>query len=75
MKNDHTIAIRLDTRPISLNLIQVYTPINDIKKEEIDNFYSELQEDIDCVSKREILILMDNVNTKIGDIRKDDRLP
>ena len=51
---------------INMNIVQVYTPTNDAFDEEKDVFYSLLQEILDKLPRKDINILMGDVNAKVG---------
>ena len=46
-------------------LIQAYAPTSEYA-EDIENFYCELQNVINCVSNRDILLISGNMNCKVG---------
>ena len=64
--NDRLIMIRLQTKNRNITLIQAYAPTTAAPDEEIDEFYQNLQETIDKVGKRDILIIMGDFNAKVG---------
>ena len=64
--NDRIITIRFAAKPINVVIVQVYTPITAASEEEIDNFYEQLQETIDSTSKNDMLIMMGDLNAKVG---------
>jgi exonuclease III len=48
------------------DIIRCYGPINDAEEEKKDDFYQQLQDMIDKRRARDVTILMDDLNTKIG---------
>lgn len=70
--DDRILAVKIQTTPVHLNIIQVYAPTSASAQEEIENFYKKLTNTIRKTPNREILIILgDDFNTKIGntDIR------
>jgi len=65
--NDRIITAKLNTKPVTLNIVQVYAPTSTSTDEGIDNFYNDLQSVIDKIPKREICIIMGDFNAKVGE--------
>ena len=42
--NDRILLIRIQGKPVNITAIQVYAPTSDAEDEEIDEFYTTLQE-------------------------------
>ena len=53
-------------KDITLNIIQYYAPINDAKEEKKDDFYQQLQREIDKGGAKVMTILTGDYNGKIG---------
>ena len=47
-------------------IIQAYAPTSEYADEDIENFYCELQNFINCVSNRDILLVNGDMNCKVG---------
>lgn len=70
--NERIILIRLGTRPVGINIIQVYAPTTDAPDEEAQLFYDQVNEVLGSLSRREINIVMGDFNAKIGKIHNDE---
>ena len=64
--NQRIITARFYSRYRRLTIIQVYGPHNEREKEEKEQFYQELQEAVDSCNKNDIIIIMGDLNAKVG---------
>ena len=67
--SDRILRIRLNCPPINITLIAVYSPVNPMTKEMADNsdkFYADLQETLDRVQRGDMLIIMGDLNARLG---------
>jgi hypothetical protein len=67
--SERIIKIRLRCAPIHITVIAVYSPINPQTKqmgEECDKFYADLQDAINNVSSNDMLIVMGDLNARVG---------
>ena len=60
------ILARFYSKYRRLTVIQVYAPHNDRDAEEKDQFYEELQETLDGCNKNDIIIVMGDLNARVG---------
>ncbi|RUS86947.1 hypothetical protein EGW08_005272 [Elysia chlorotica] len=65
--NDRIMMIKLNTKPVPLNIIQVYAPTSQSSDEDIEHFYNDLQSVKDSISSKEICIVMGDLNAKVGE--------
>ena len=65
--SDRIVAIKLNTKPAPLNIIQVYAPTSDCEEEEIESFYNDLQNVKNRIPSRELCIVMGDFNAKVGE--------
>ena len=66
--NSRIITAKFTTKEkdIRLNIILCYAPTNDSEEEKKDNFYQQLQTVLDRRGAKNITILIEDFNTKIG---------
>ena len=65
--NDRIITIKLQGKPTNITVIQVYDSTLDSNEDVKEQFYSELENTISKISKKDILIIMGDWNSKVGD--------
>jgi hypothetical protein len=65
--NERIIYARFFSKYIKLSIIQVYAPTNDASEEDKEEFYEQLQAVVDTVQKHDLLIVMGDLNAKVGD--------
>ena len=64
--NDRIISVRINARPHNISIIQFYAPTSASTEEEIEEFYSQLQEVIDKIPSRDVTLIMGDANAKVG---------
>ena len=64
--SDRIITLRLNSNFQKTTIITVYTPTNETEKALKEAFYQKLQSVIDKTPKKDIIILMGDLNAKIG---------
>lgn len=72
--NDRIMMVRLQAKPVNLNIIQVYAPTSSSSPEDAETFYNLLSSTIQQVPRREMLLVMGDFNAKIGSTYNDDHL-
>ena len=65
-KNDKTVSIRFQGKSINITVIQVYAPTADAKENEIEQFYTDLQQLPDAAPKKDAIVIMGDWNAKVG---------
>lgn len=60
------IVARFEARPFSISIVQVYAPTAESSEEEIDLFYTDLIVTIREILKRDVMIIGEDWNAKIG---------
>ncbi|XP_060516932.1 uncharacterized protein LOC132696231 [Cylas formicarius] len=72
--NDRIITLKVQAKPVNLNLMQIYAPTSTCPQNEIDNFYGILSNTITRMPNREPLIVLGDFNAKIGETKTDTHL-
>ncbi|XP_037872901.1 LINE-1 retrotransposable element ORF2 protein [Bombyx mori] len=72
--NDRIIALKLSAHPYPINIVQVYAPTSNSNQDEIDSFYNSLGKVYQDIPKKEVTILMGDLNAKIGNTLMDDHV-
>ena len=64
--SDRIMTLRVQGHSINITIIQAYAPTSTAEEEVSDRFYEQLQDVLDKTLKRDIFILMEDFNAKIG---------
>lgn len=72
--NDRIMLIKLNTKPVRLNVVQIYAPTSTSKDEVIENFYKCLEDNIKKIPTRELTIIQGDFNAKIKSTKDDQNL-
>jgi len=64
--SDRAMLLKLDAKPIAINIIQVYAPTADKNEDDIDKFYGEVLELLKYTKPHEINMIMGDFNAKVG---------
>jgi exonuclease III len=70
--NDRIISIRIQGRPLNITLMQVYAPTSDAEEVDIEEFYNKLQKAIDNTSKKDVLLVVGDLNAKVGNEEENE---
>uniref|UniRef100_A0A2C9KHG7 Endonuclease/exonuclease/phosphatase domain-containing protein n=1 Tax=Biomphalaria glabrata TaxID=6526 RepID=A0A2C9KHG7_BIOGL len=60
------ISIRLKASPFNITIIQAYAPTSTYDDEAVEKFYDQLQEVVNKVPKKDILVVQGDCNAKVG---------
>ena len=72
--NDRLISIRLRGTLVNTTIIQVYTPTPDAEQEEVDEFYEQVQAEINRTCHQEVLEVMGDYNAKVENRTKSSEV-
>ena len=60
------LLVRIHGKPFNLSIIQVYAPTSASSEEEIEDFYSNLEDAYKECGNHDIVIVMGDLNAKVG---------
>ena len=60
------ITIRMRSVPFNITVVQVYAPTSDYDDNEIEKLYDQLQNVIDQIPKKDVLVVQEDWNEKVG---------
>ena len=70
--SDRIAMMKIRGKYNQLVIIQAYAPTSEYADEDIENFYCELQNVINCVSNRDILLVNGDMNCKVGGLHTEE---
>ena len=59
------ISVSFQSKPFNITVIQVYAPITDAKKAEVEWFYKDLQDLLEPTPKKDVLFVIRDWNAKV----------
>ena len=66
LKNDRMISVRLQGKPFSITVIQVYAPTSNAEETKVERFYEDLQELLELTPKQDVFFIIGGWNAKVG---------
>ena len=60
------ISVSFQGKPFNIMVIQVYAPISNAEKAEVELFYKDLQDILDVTPKKDVLFIRRDWNAKVG---------
>ena len=60
------ISVRLQGKPFTITVIQVYAPTSNAEETEVEWFYEDLQDLLKLTPKKDVLFIIGDWNAKIG---------
>ena len=59
-------SVRFEDKPFSITVIQVYAPNSNADKDEVEQFYEDLQDLLELTPKKDVLFIIGDWNAKVG---------
>ena len=66
LKNDRMISAHFQGKPFTITVIQVYAPTSNPEEAEVEWFYEDLQDLLDLTPQKDVLFIIGDWNTKVG---------
>ena len=60
------ISVHFQGKPFNITVIQVYAPITNAKKDEVEQFYEDLQDLLELTPKEDVHFIIGDWNAKVG---------
>lgn len=64
--NERMCTIRMESKFFNITIVCVYAPTEEADGQDKDEFYSRLEQEIDCIPKHDVKILIGDLNAKVG---------
>ena len=64
LKSNRMISVCFQSKPFNITVIQVYAPTTNAEEAEL--FYEDLQDFLELIPKRDVLFIIGDWNTKVG---------
>ena len=66
LKNNRMIAVHFQGKPFNITVIQVHVPTSNAEEAEAERFYEDLQDLLEVTPKKDVLIIIEDWNEKVG---------
>ena len=66
LKNDRMVSVCFQGQPFSITVIQVYAPISNAEKDEVEQFYEDLQDLLELTPPKNVLFIIRDWKAKVG---------
>ena len=66
LKNDRMISVHFQGKPFNITVIQVYVPTSNTEEAEVERLYEDLQDLLELTSRKDVLFIIGDWNTKVG---------
>ena len=60
------ISVHFQGKPFSITVIQVYALTSNAEEAEVEQFYEDLQDLLELISKKDVLFIIEDWNAKVG---------
>ena len=65
-QRDRMLSVHLQGKPFNITVIQVYAPTSNVEEVEVEWFYEHLQDLLEVKLKKDVLFMIGDWNTKVG---------
>ena len=66
LRKNRMISFRFQGKPLNITVIQVYAPISNAEKAEVERFYEDLQGLLELRLQKDVLFIIGDWNAKVG---------
>ena len=66
LKNDRMISVCFQGKPFNITVIQAYAPTSNTEEAEVEQFYEDLQDLLELITKKDVLFIIGDWNAKVG---------
>ena len=66
LRNDRMTSVGFQGKQFNITVIQVYVPITNAKRAEVEQFYDDLQDLLEQTTKKDVLFILGDWNAKVG---------
>ena len=66
LKKDRMISVHFQGKPFNIMVIQAYAPTSNAEEAEVEQFYEDLQDLLELISKKYVLFIIGDGNAKVG---------
>ena len=60
------ISVRLQGKPFTITVIQVYAPTSNAEEAEVERFYEDLQDLLELTPQKDVIFIIGDWNAKVG---------
>ena len=60
------ISVRFQGKPFNIMVIQAYAPTSNTEEAEVEQFYEDLQDLLQLISKKDVLFIIGDWKAKVG---------
>jgi len=61
-----TISVLFQGKPFNITVLQVYAPTSNAEEAEVEQFYEDVQDNLELIPKRYVLFIIGDWNAKVG---------
>ena len=66
LKNDRMISVHFQSKAFNIRVIQIDAPTSNAEEAEVERFYEDLQDLLEVTPKKDVLFIIGDWNTKVG---------